>query len=105
MKRLAWVMLGLPEETPQLIEKTLGFIRKTAPDMVVWSVYNPLPGTHLYDFCLQKGYLGDDWLTPYDGDPDHKVPVLNQPTLSSDEIKYFCSRFRELEQSGLLVTK
>ena len=106
IQRFAWVMFGLPDETPALIEETLEFIRKIEPDIVGWSVFDPLPGTALADYCEEKGYLSSNrHIRPYQGAPHYEVRLLDQPSLTPDQLAYFCDRFRELDKYHILSNK
>lgn len=65
----ALMMTGNPGETPETIEETLNFLKRTKPQQVsagigIWL----LPGTKIYRQCKRKGIINDDfWLTdePY----------------------------------------
>ncbi|MBF0574054.1 MAG: B12-binding domain-containing radical SAM protein [Desulfamplus sp.] len=116
LERFAWVMIGLPDETPQLIEETISFLFEIKPDIIGWSLFHPLPGTYLYNYCIEKGYLKIDkdklngileesFVFPYQNAPTYKVPLLKQPSISKEEVITFCDRFRELEQNGFRVNR
>ena len=105
LERFAWVMLGLPEETPAMVQETIDFLLNIQPDIIGWSVYHPLPGTELYRYCREKGYLSSEDFYPYYGAPEYNVPALNQPSISRAEITELCNRFRGLEQLGFRVNQ
>jgi radical SAM superfamily enzyme YgiQ (UPF0313 family) len=105
LERFAWVMLGLPEETPGMVQETIDFLLELQPDIIGWSVYHPLPGTELYQYCREKGYLSSEDFYPYHGAPEYNVPALNQPSISRDEIRKFCDRFRDLQKLGFRVNQ
>jgi radical SAM superfamily enzyme YgiQ (UPF0313 family) len=50
-------LVGLPGETREEIYKTLEFPFQTEADSVSFFIASPLPGSELYDYSLQKGYL------------------------------------------------
>jgi len=52
-------IIGFPQETKAQIFKTLNFMNKLALDRVSLFIANPLPGTEIYEYCLEKGYLTD----------------------------------------------
>jgi radical SAM superfamily enzyme YgiQ (UPF0313 family) len=105
LESFAWVMLGLPDETPEMIEETIEFLIKIRPDIIGWSVFHPLPGTFLYEYCRENGYLQAEEIFPYRGAPDYGVPALKQPTLSTAQIMEFCNRFRKMEELGFKVNQ
>lgn len=50
-----YFMMGLPTETEQEMLATLELMRQIKPDFASLSVYEPLPGTHLYEAGLATG--------------------------------------------------
>jgi len=50
-------MVGLPEETPEKFKETVKINQAIKPDVASLYVFYPYPGTELYDYCLEKGYL------------------------------------------------
>ncbi|MBU1087366.1 MAG: B12-binding domain-containing radical SAM protein [Candidatus Omnitrophica bacterium] len=52
-------IIGFPQETKAQIFKTLEFMNKLALDRVSLFIANPLPGTRIFEYCRQKGYLND----------------------------------------------
>ncbi|MBF0111350.1 MAG: radical SAM protein [Desulfamplus sp.] len=103
-ERFAWVMVGLPDETPEMVEETIAFLLEIKPDIIGWSLFHPLPGTYLYNYCVEKGYIKEeDFVFPYQGAPTYKVPILNQPSISKDEVISFCDKFRNLQDKGFRV--
>lgn len=105
LESFAWVMFGLPEETPEMTEETMAFLMQIRPDIIGWSVFHALPGTFLYDYCREKGYLQTEEIFPYQGAPDYGVPALKQPSFSTAQIMDYCNRFREMEKFGFRVNK
>ena len=53
----AFLMIGLPDETPDLIMDTLEFVADLEPDRFKFSVFYPFPGTELYDYCKEKDLI------------------------------------------------
>ena len=105
LERFAWVMLGLPEETPAMVQETIDFLLEIQPDIIGWFVYHPLPGTELYRYCREKGYLSSEDFYPYHGAPEYNVPALNQPSISRARITEFCDKFKGLEDLGFRVNQ
>ena len=49
-------MLGLPGETPEMVQETIDFNRELAPTQLQFSVFYPYPMTELHDISVQNGY-------------------------------------------------
>lgn len=59
--------LGLPGETRQTIQETIGFIEVTHPDSLQFSFAVPFPGTEYFGYLEKENYtLSKDW-SDYDG--------------------------------------
>lgn len=56
-----FLMVGLPGETKGNIKETFEFAKYLRPDNVFLSIFNPLPGSELYDVCIEKNYLNKDF--------------------------------------------
>ena len=76
-------MVGLPEETPEKFKETVRINRAIKPDVASLYVFYPYPGTELYDYCLQKGYLH-----PEDSLPENYISRRD----SILEMPYFTKR-------------
>ena len=50
-------MVGLPGETLELHQATIRLNQQIQPDVVGVTIFYPMPGTDLYDLCLEKGYI------------------------------------------------
>jgi len=50
-------VIGLPGETKEQIKNTFRFARKLKPDHSYCFIFNPLPGSALYQECIDKGYF------------------------------------------------
>jgi anaerobic magnesium-protoporphyrin IX monomethyl ester cyclase len=57
IKRLAFNMLGLPHETEETIRQTIALNRRIRPDRVHVTLFQPYPGSPLYDRCREEGLL------------------------------------------------
>ncbi|HAF96479.1 MAG TPA: hypothetical protein DER10_03575 [Elusimicrobia bacterium] len=53
----AYFMIGLPTETKEDMNKTLSFMKELRPDFASLSVYEPFPGTKLYDIGVEMGLV------------------------------------------------
>lgn len=76
---------GCEGETIVSIQKTLSFALKLDPDLAIFNIATPYPGTQLYRWAKQNGYLiHEDW-TEY----ELGRPVIKLPTVSPEEISKF----------------
>jgi radical SAM superfamily enzyme YgiQ (UPF0313 family) len=55
-----YFMIGLPTETKDDMQKTLEFMRKLEPDFASISVYEPFPGTAMFDLGVEKGLVQNE---------------------------------------------
>ncbi|MGA2681171.1 MAG: radical SAM protein [Candidatus Bathyarchaeia archaeon] len=56
------LVIGYPGETPEMLQQTADFIRKTKPDYVYMCEAVPYPGTLLYDYVKELGLeLSENW--------------------------------------------
>jgi anaerobic magnesium-protoporphyrin IX monomethyl ester cyclase len=75
-------MVGMPGETPEDVQATYDLNEQLWPDHMQVSVFNPYPGTELYEVCREKGYLTGREVDGY------FIPetILDMPQFSRDEI-------------------
>ncbi len=55
-----YFMMGLPSETKEEIYQTLKFMKELKPDFASLSVYEPFPGTDLFEVGIDKGLVQSD---------------------------------------------
>jgi anaerobic magnesium-protoporphyrin IX monomethyl ester cyclase len=56
------LVIGYPGETPEMLQQTTDFIRRTKPDYVYMCEAVPYPGTELYNYVKQLGLeMTEDW--------------------------------------------
>lgn len=89
MLLFAFVMMGLPFETREMIEETLRLLNIIKPDLVTVSLFFPFKGTPLYQTCLDHGMIDGD-LPSLPNITD--ASILKNHALSSDRLV----RLREL---------
>ena len=93
IKTHASYMIGNIGDTRETIQATIEFAKELDTDIAAFFVTSPLPGTALWHQAKSQGYVRQDfeWI---DFSPLSKAssPVLNLPSLSSQEIKYWHSR-------------
>jgi len=57
IKTLSTFMLGLPTETRDMTLKTIEFAAKSSLDYAVFPLFEPYPGTEIYNDALETGYF------------------------------------------------
>lgn len=92
---VALVMVGMPEEDRRLAQETLELVRRIRPDHIMISAFRPLPGTKLYEYCVEKGYVIDENMKQIFNTP--KL-ALNQPSMSEEEFQEIWQEWAELEK-------
>ena len=88
-------MMGIPTETGEDILSTLDFMKKVKPDFASISVYEPFPGTNLFNIGLEKDLVIEEMSLQdyYNRIPsDYYVKDLNKRV---DNIDMF--EFKKLE--------
>lgn len=76
--------LGLPGETAESIDRTIGFALKLDPDSSQFSLTTPFPGTEYFNFLSTKRLLlTRDW-KKYDG---NRYSVIRTQELSAKELE------------------
>ncbi|HAT50783.1 MAG: cobalamin-dependent protein [Nitrospirae bacterium] len=74
-------MLGNPGETIETIEATIRLAIQLNPDLAVFNITMPFPGTQMFQWARENGYLRhENW-----DDYDLGAPVLQLPTISAAE--------------------
>ncbi|MEM2703022.1 MAG: radical SAM protein [Candidatus Bathyarchaeia archaeon] len=84
IKPLAMAVLGFPGETKETALETIKFVERLTPDyMGCYTIATPYPGTPLYNYVKEKGWLK---ITDFDK-YDEATPTFDTPTLSMEELK------------------
>ncbi len=55
--RIAFFILGFPGETKEQMMDTIKFSRELRLDLSSIFIFNPLPGSELFEECLKRGYI------------------------------------------------
>src|SRR6202047_4611573 len=76
-------IIGLPGETKETIERTIEFAKELDFETIQVSMAHAFPGTELYDFAQQNGFLAGEAATDAGG---HQLPHLEYPGLSRGEM-------------------
>jgi radical SAM superfamily enzyme YgiQ (UPF0313 family) len=78
----ACFMLGNPGETAQTLKKTIEYSKKLDPDIALYNITTPFPGSKMYDWAKENGYLlTEDW-RKY----DLAQVVMELPTIDSKDL-------------------
>ncbi len=88
MKTMAYNMIGLPYETPDMVRETIDVNKRIAPDRVAISFFYPYPLTELWNVCKKEGFISNKQATGYVIDS-----VLNLPTMSRREMTRLYTKF------------
>ena len=56
-----FLIVGFPGETIEEMQRTVEFAKKLGPDSCSLSLFTPIPGTPLFNFSKNNGYLVDDF--------------------------------------------
>jgi anaerobic magnesium-protoporphyrin IX monomethyl ester cyclase len=89
VKAIAYMIMGCPhEESEQAILDVVPFMRKLAPDYVVYSLFTPYPDAPIFDEGVKRGlWPADVWekfmLTPT---TDHDLPTAWEEHLSKEQL-------------------
>ena len=78
-------MLGNYGETAESIKKTVNFAIHLKPDIAIFNIATPYPGTAFYKWADEHGYLSThNW-----DDYDLSKPIVNLPTIGIEQIKKY----------------
>ena len=78
-------MFGNPGETKETMEQTLRLAKELRCDIAVFNIATPYPGTEMFSWAKEKGYLmHEDW-----GRYDLSHCVMRLPTVAVEEIETF----------------
>ncbi|MHC4197608.1 MAG: hopanoid biosynthesis associated radical SAM protein HpnJ [Planctomycetota bacterium] len=83
-------VMGLPGETPETVEETIRFACKVDPDTIQVSLASPYPGTEMYEWCKENGYLVENNLVSGSG---YQKCSVNYPEMSSEDIYDSLAKF------------
>jgi len=88
IKTLAYNMIGLPYETPEMIRETINLNKRLAPGQVAVFFFYPYPGTELYEVCQREGFLSARHAESYVSES-----VLELPTVTTQELQKLYTEF------------
>ncbi len=79
---IASVLLGFPGETKETAMQTIRFVEELNPSDVGYHVATPYPGTPMYDYVKNNGWLRTTDFERY----DTATPIFDSPNLSTKEL-------------------
>ena len=88
IKTLAYNMIGLPYETPEMIRETIRLNKRLAPSRIAIFFFYPYPGTELYEVCKKEGFLSERQASSYVVES-----VLELPTVTAEELEKLYTEF------------
>jgi radical SAM superfamily enzyme YgiQ (UPF0313 family) len=94
IKTLSYNMIGLPHETRKQILDTIKLNAAVRAEVVHVSIFYPYPGTSAFERCRQEGLLTDKYIDSY-----YEDSVLEQPCISTEQVRAMKERFEPLVRS------
>jgi radical SAM superfamily enzyme YgiQ (UPF0313 family) len=92
VRTVAFNMIGLPGERARDFDETIALNRRARPDWLILSVFNPYPGTVLYERCRSEGMLAEAWPASY----YMADSPLRETWLSREALAHFTRHFVRL---------
>ncbi len=68
--RCAYIMIGVPSETKEDIDRTRGLIKEIRPNHLHCSICTPMPRTRLYNNLMEDGTIEHDYWLDFARKPD-----------------------------------
>jgi len=90
VKTTANIMIGLPNETREMIFESIRLVRMLGPDNVRLAIYQPYHGTNLHQYVVENNYY--DPLKINNG--TLYEPIIENANMSHDELKKLLYTFR-----------
>ncbi len=85
LKTKSFNIVGFPGETPEIAGQTIRLNAVVQPDSLVVYIFEPYPGTELFESAREKGFLGGKpWEESFSPRTD---TVLNMPQFQRDEVR------------------
>ena len=103
----AYMMIGIPTETPDEMEQSIRFARELRPDHANFSICTPFPKTKLYETWLAENPDQDDYWGEFarSPNPDFKLHTANE-YLDGQQLRELQSRaLRKFYSSPRLILR
>lgn len=81
-------MLGSPGETEETLAANIRYAIELEPDIAIFNITTPYPGTEMFRWAEENGYL----LTTNWDDYDLSQPVMRLPTVSTETVQAYYKR-------------
>ena len=92
---LGTFIIGMPQDTPDTIEKTIKFAKRLNPTYPLFFQLAPYPGTEIYDYVVQNDLLRVNNWEDLDS-PKWAMPYIKHATISPEDLIKFQKRaYRE----------
>jgi len=82
MKVYVYNLIGLPTERIEDVKETIAVNRLVQPERTITSIFFPYPGTQLFDFCKENGYLVED----FDIEVERSAAAINLPYFTPKQV-------------------
>ena len=82
LKTQSYNMIGMPYETKNDIYKTISLNRLIEPNELAITIWQPFPGTELFNLVKEKGWITDRKIEDY-----YSGSIMNYDHISAKEIK------------------
>lgn len=101
-------MIGITTETEDELKDTVNLIKTYKPDLVEASMFSPMPGTRLFDYCIEKGFFKkpeklEDWaewagdmISIYHNTSNIPDKVLNETIKKVWMVGFYRNKFKRL---------
>lgn len=93
LKSLAFLMIGIPEETPKYFINTINLVAKLSPESYILAIFHPYQGTDLYSYIKQKKWNIRKQPSNY---IERLDTILDMPNFSRQDILYYFHNFDKL---------
>lgn len=87
-------IIGLPFETPEMIEETIGLLGSLKVESCGVNIFYPYKGTHLYKVCEEYGILAKEG--EKSGAQERMQSILNLPHIGTEKLQYYFDNFEAL---------
>ncbi len=78
----ATFMFGNPTETVESMQRTIDYALQLDPDLALFNITTPYPGTQMFNWAKEYGYLNtEDW-----GEYELSSAIMTLPTVSPQQI-------------------
>lgn len=81
IQTFAYFIIGYLNETEETVRQTLRFVKKIKPDLIMYNIATPLPGTKLFSQAVEAGLVEPDYWQNFIKDENYpRIPYLFKDT-------------------------